>query len=696
MDKKEAQKRIDKLKAEINHHRYLYHVLDRLEISEGALDSLKNELFKLENEFPELITPDSPTQRVGGQPLDKFSKVEHSAPMMSLFDAFSEKEMVDWETRAKKILDGQKFDYYAELKMDGLAMSLTYESGTFSVGATRGDGKVGEDVTQNLKTIESIPLQLRIPKEIELKDAGFNSAQIKEIFEAVKTGRIEARGEAIMSKKIFNELNVKYKKEGRAMLANPRNGAAGSIRQLDSKITAERKLEFYVYALMAGGVITRHEQEHQLAKLLGFKVLKHNKFCKNLEEAIAFHHTCEKNRDKLPFECDGVVVKINNVGWWEKLGVVGKGPRYMMAYKFSAEQTTSKVLNVVWQVGRTGTLTPTAVLEPARVGGVTISHATLHNMDEINRLNLKIGDTVIIERAGDVIPKVVEVLTKLRTGQEKSIKPPTKCPMCEGKIIKDPNEVAYRCPNIDCYAVNLRRLGHFTSKTAVDIEGLGPKIIEQLIQVGLVRNVSDFYKLKKEDLEPLERFAEKSADNLIKSIAAKREIDLARFIYSLGILHVGEETANLISKKLEVRSNKISDFLKKIQNLNIEDWETIPDIGPIVAKSIFKWFKDKKNLNLFEELEKAGVILKLKASSSKLKAQSSIFKDKTVVLTGTLSSLTREEAKAKIRELGGDISSSVSKNTDFVIAGEDPGSKLDKAVKLGVKILEENEFLQLI
>jgi DNA ligase (NAD+) len=391
-----------------------------------------------------------------------------------------------------------------------------------------------------------------------------------------------------------------------------------------------------------------------------------------------------------------VVVKINDVSLWEKLGVVGKGPRYMMAYKFSAEQATTRVLDVVWQVGRTGTLTPTAVMEPVRVGGVTITHATLHNMDEINRLHLKIGDTVIIERAGDVIPKVVKILPKLRTGKEKIINSPTKCPMCEGKVIKDPNEVAYRCQNIDCYAVNLRRLGHFTSKTAVDIEGLGPKIIEQLIQGGLVRNVSDFYKLKKEDLEPLERFAEKSADNLIKSIAAKKEIDLARFIYSLGILHVGEETALALSQKSEVRSKKIMEFAYEFSKISLEEWQTLEDIGPIVAKSIYEWFKDKKNISLLDELESAGVTLKLKAQSSKLKAQSSIFKDKTVVLTGTLSSLTRDEAKAKIRELGGDISSSVSKNTDFVVVGEEPGSKYDKAVKLGVRILGEKEFISLL
>jgi DNA ligase (NAD+) len=719
MEKKEAQKRIEKLKAEIDHHRYLYHVLDQPDISEGALDSLKNELFKLENEFPELITPDSPTQRVGGKPLDKFRKVDHGTPLLSLFDAFNEQDMIDWEERAYKKLEvrSKKLEYFVELKMDGLAMSLIYQNSFFTVGATRGDGRVGEDVTQNLRTIETIPLQLRIPKEDELKEMGFNSAERKEIFGAVKNGRVEIRGEAIMSKKVFNELNEKYKKEGKSELANPRNGAAGSIRQLDSKMTAERKLEFYVYALIfpnlkggntgtppfqggAGVVFSRHEQELLLARLLGFKVLKQNKLCKNLKEVFAFHHYIEKHREKLPFECDGVVVKVNDLSLWDKLGVVGKGPRYMIAYKFSAEQATTRILDVIWQVGRTGTLTPTAVMEPVQVGGVTITHATLHNMDEINRLYLRIGDTVIIERAGDVIPKVVKVLPMLRTGKEKAIKPPTVCPMCEGKVIRDPKMVAFRCQNTDCYAVNLRRLGHFTSKSAVDIEGLGPKIIEQLIQGGLVSNVSDFYKLKKEDLEPLGRFAEKSADNLIRSIAAKKEIDLARFIYSLGILHVGEETANLISKKLEVRSKKIIDFVNEISKISLDEWQAIEDIGPIVAKSIYNWFKDKKNILLLEELDKAGVKIAIPNSQFPIpnskKNSNSIFKDKTVVLTGTLSSLTRDEAKAKIRELGGDISSSVSKNTDFVVVGEEPGSKYEKAIKFGVRVVGEEEFITLL
>ncbi|PJB18999.1 NAD-dependent DNA ligase LigA, partial [Candidatus Falkowbacteria bacterium CG_4_9_14_3_um_filter_36_9] len=394
MKKEEVKNRIAKLRQEINYHRYLYHVLDKIEISDAALDSLKNELFKLESANPEFITPDSPTQRVGGRPLAKFNKFRHSSPMLSLFDAFSEDDMRDWEERVKRILKLSPLDkggmggFYCELKMDGLAAGLVYEKGVFITGATRGDGQTGEDITQNLKTIESIPLKLRLPAEKELSYLGLGPKKCQEIISTVANKKIEVRGEIIMSAKVFNELNQKYKKEGKAELANPRNGAAGSIRQLDSKITAERKLEFYVYALASALGLEKHEQEHELAELLGFKVLKQNKYCSNLDEVFAFHHSLEKNKDRLPFACDGVVVKINNLALWPLLGVIGKGPRYIMAYKFSAEQATTKIREVIWQVGRTGVLTPTAVLDPVRVGGATITHATLHNMDEIKRLGL--------------------------------------------------------------------------------------------------------------------------------------------------------------------------------------------------------------------------------------------------------------------------------------------------------------------
>jgi len=700
MDKREVKKRLVKLRSEIEKYRYAYHVLDKSLISDAALDSLKNELEKLEREHPDLITPDSPTQRVGGAALAKFKKVRHSAAMMSLYDAFSPEDMKDWEKRMEKIFPGQKFDYYAELKMDGLAVALVYEKGKFVLGATRGDGETGEEVTQNLKTIEAIPLNLRRPEEAELKKIGLSAESVKLVFKALDRGRIEARGEAIMTSIVFNKLNEINKKLGKPPFANPRNAAAGSIRQLDSKLTAERKLDCHIYSLMPplikggeGGFSQTHEQEHKLAHALGFKVLKENKFCRNLEETIKFHDHWESRRDNLPFECDGVVAVVNDLSLWPKLGVVGKGPRYMMAYKFAAIQATTKVEDVIWQAGRTGVLTPTAVLTPVRIYGVTVSRATLHNLDEIRRLGLKIGDTVILERAGDVIPKVVEVLPKLRTGEEKEIRVPRQCPMCSGGVEKVQGEVAYKCVNKNCYAVNLRRLGHWTSKNAMDIEGLGPKIIEQLYKEGLARDASDFYKLTIDELLPLERFADKSAENLIKAISEKTQVELARFIYGLGILHVGEETAVLLAKQFSIFNFQFSikDLINYFAKISLEDLEKLPDIGPVVAKSIYGWFHDKHNLELLDKLEKNGLTIKPITGRKAQKLAGKIF-----VLTGSLSQLTRGQAKAKIRELGGEVSSSVSQNTDYVVAGAEPGSKLVKARRLGVKILNENEFFELI
>ena len=700
MDRQQAKKRIEKLRSEIEKYRYAYHALDKSLISDAALDSLKNELEKLEREYPELITPDSPTQRVAGEPLAKFNKVRHASAMRSLYDAFSPDDMRDWEKRMERILSGQKFNYYVELKMDGLAVALVYESGKFVLGATRGDGETGEEVTQNLKTIEAIPLNLRRPEEAELKKIGLSAESVKLVFKALDRGRIEARGEAIMTSIVFNKLNEINKKLGKPPFANPRNAAAGSIRQLDSKLTAERKLDCHIYSLMPplikggeGGFSQTHEQEHKLAHALGFKVLKENKFCRNLEEAIKFHDHWESRRDNLPFECDGVVAVVNDLSLWPKLGVVGKGPRYMMAYKFAAIQATTKVEDVIWQAGRTGVLTPTAVLTPVRIYGVTVSRATLHNLDEIRRLGLKIGDTVILERAGDVIPKVVEVLPKLRTGEEKEIRVPRQCPMCSGGVEKVQGEVAYKCVNKNCYAVNLRRLGHWTSKNAMDIEGLGPKIIEQLYKEGLARDASDFYKLTIDELLPLERFADKSAENLIKAISEKTQVELARFIYGLGILHVGEETAVLLAKQFSIFNFQFSikDLINYFAKISLEDLEKLPDIGPVVAKSIYGWFHDKHNLELLDKLEKNGLTIKPITGRKAQKLAGKIF-----VLTGSLSQLTRGQAKAKIRELGGEVSSSVSQNTDYVVAGAEPGSKLEKAKKLGVKVIGEEEFMEMI
>ncbi|OGZ33756.1 MAG: hypothetical protein A2Y98_03235 [Candidatus Portnoybacteria bacterium RBG_19FT_COMBO_36_7] len=683
MAKHEAKERIEKLKELINHHRYRYHVLDSPEISDAAFDTLKNELEELELKFPDLVTPDSPTQRVGGEALDKFGKVKHQAPMLSLSDAFGKEEFLAWEERIKKIVPNSKIDYFCELKMDGLAISLVYQDGVFVQGATRGDGKTGEDVTQNLKTIETIPLRLREPKEAELKKIGLEGQQIKKILSAVKKGRIEIRGEAIMTKKVFEELNRRYKKEGKALLANPRNGAAGSIRQLDSKITAERRLDCYAYQLVTDLGQKEHQQEHEIAKTLGFKTVAENKYCKDAREVIEFHENRAKNREKLPFECDGVVVVVNDEALHKKLGVAGKAPRWMVAYKFSGKEATSIVTGIIVNVGRTGVLTPVAVLKPVIVGGVTITHATLHNMDEIKRLGLKIGDTVVVRRAGDVIPDIIKVLPKLRTGREKEFHMPKNCPMCGGPVIREKGEVAYRCANKNCYAINYRRIGHFVSKQAMNIEGLGRKIIDQLMKEGLVQEAPDIYDLKEGDLAPLERFAEKSARNLIESIERSRRVPLARFLNALGVLHVGEETA------LDL-ANCFGN-IQKLKSASFEDLNSISNIGEVVAKSVYEWFNNERNRGLLRRLLEV-----IKIENPKVTRKRQTLAGKIIVLTGELEGMSREQAKQSVRERGGEIASSVSKNTDLVVAGENPGTKFDKAKELEVKIIGEKEFIKLI
>lgn len=705
MNQLQAEKRLQKLREEINRHNYLYHVFDRPEISDGALDSLKNELVQLEQRFPQLITPDSPSQRVSGKSLEKFEKVQHSSPMISLYDAFSETDMQAWEDRNLKILDNsristKKIKYYAELKMDGLALSLIYKKGVLWRAATRGDGRVGENVTANIRTISSVPLRLRRPSNSELQKFKFTATTIKKIETIIKSGEIEIRGEVIMTEAMLKKLNRLYTKTGKALLANARNAAAGSVRQLDSAITAERQLDFYVYGIATDLELGEHHLEHELAGLLGFKILRKNAVCENLQAMIAFHHHWEKHRQELPFECDGVVAVVDETSLWKQLGVVGKGPRYMMAYKFAAEQGTTIIKDVIWQIGRTGVLTPTAKLEPVRVKGVVISNATLHNIDEIQRLDVRIGDTVIIERAGDVIPKIISVFTKLRDGSQKIIKPPKHCPMCGSVVAQQPGEVAIRCLNRNCYAVNLRRLIHWASKNALDIPGLGPKIIEQLIQANLIADPADLYSLKKDDLLLLDRFAEKSVDNLIKAISDHKHIPLNRCIYALGINHIGEESARTLAEIIPEWARKQGHMLatpadlgKIFNHFTIEDLQHLPDVGGVVAQSVYEWFRDSRHLAFLKHLTLVGVTLeipkKLKNISSKLSGQS-------FVLTGTLNRLTREEAHTIIRAKGGQVHKVVSAKTDFVVAGNEAGSKLTKAEKLGVKIINEETFLKMI
>jgi len=671
LSKTETKRRIEKLRKETQRHNYLYHVLNKPEISDAAYDSLKKELIVLEQQFPEFITPDSPTQRVGGAPLKKFEKVKHRIPMLTLQDAMGEKELFDWQGRIKKLMtpsDIEKLDYFAELKMDGLATSLIYKNGILFRAATRGDGFTGEDITQNVKTIRCIPLKLRL----------------EELLKKYKIQReIEIRGEIYMSKRAFEELNKKQKKKGQKTFANPRNAAAGSVRQLNPEVTASRKLGFFGYQLVTNLGQKTHQESHQLIKLLGIPENPFNRYCRNLEEVIKLHQRISRERDELSYEIDGIVINVNNDNLYNSLGIVGRTPRAGIAYKFPGMETTTKIKEIIVQVGRTGRLTPVAILEPIRLGGVTISRATLHNADEIERLGVKIGDTVIVQRAGDVIPEVTRALASLRTGKEKRFRMPDKCPFCGTKIIRKSGEVDHYCQNKKCFATIKRYFYHFVSKKAFDIEHLGPKIIDQLLDEGLIKSPADIFLLKKGDLVPLERFAEKSAKNLIIAIQSIKEITLAKFIYALGIRNVGEETSQELTEHF--------GSLEDLKNASLEDLQEIADIGPIVAKSINLWFRQKGNLKFLRELEESGVKI---INQKKTKFQP--FKGKTFILTGALETTTRDDAKTKIRLLGGKISESVSRKTDFVIVGKEPGSKVETAKKLGIKIIKEKEFLEML
>jgi DNA ligase (NAD+) len=664
MTKAEAQARARKLRAEINHHRYLYHVLDRQEISDAALDSLKHELSSLEREFPDLITPDSPTQRVGGKALAKFAKVRHPRPILSIDDAFSQAEVEAWDQRNQKLLREPVKGYYGELKMDGLAMVLTYEHGVFVRGVTRGDGVVGEDVTENLKTIESIPLRL------------------EEVARKLPT-RIDVRGEVVLTKAELERINVRQAKQGLPPYANPRNLAAGSIRQLDPAMAAARKMEFYAFELITDCGQKTHAEVHELLKSLGFKTSAHCRELSDLTAMAAYVAQWEKAREKLPYQTDGAVLVVNDIAQERVLGVVGKSERWMLAYKFPAEQATTKVEGITVQVGRTGVLTPVAWLAPVRVAGTTVSRATLHNQDEINRLDVRVGDTVIIEKAGDIIPDVVQVLPKLRSGKEKKFVMPKTCPVCGGAVVRRAGEVAHYCSNLHCPGRSREALYHFASRRAFDIEGLGPKTVDLLVAAGLVQDSADFFTLKEEELTPLERFAEVSARNLVAAIAARKVISLERFLNALGIRHVGEETARDLSSHLGT--------LERVASASQADFEAIPNVGAVVAKSLREYFASKATRELLEKFRRAG----LRVERGQAMAQGK-FAGKTFVLTGTLGTMTRDQAKALVREHGGKTSESVSKETTFVVAGAEPGSKLDRAQSLGVQVLSERDFLKLV
>jgi DNA ligase (NAD+) len=659
------RKRVGKLREEIEYHNFRYYVLDQPEISDAQYDRLMRELEKLEEQYPELRTLNSPTQRVGAPPLEEFEIVRHTLPMLSLANAFDETEAKEFDKRVKKFLEtSSDIEYVTEPKLDGLAVELVYERGQFVVGSTRGDGINGENITQNLRTIKTIPLQL-IRKEIPVPE------------------RLEARGEVIMQLKRFRELNQKREGLGEPLFANPRNAAAGSVRQLDSKITAERPLEIYCYGIgeVRGRTFKSHSDLLQTFPKWGLRANPNIRRCKDIEEVIEYYYEMNEKREKLPYEIDGIVIKVDRLDLQARLGEIARSPRWALAFKFQPKQETTKILDIIVQVGRTGALTPVAVMEPVKVGGVEVSRATLHNQDEIDKKDVRVGDTVVIQRAGDVIPEVVQVIESKRTGKEKKFKMPSKCPVCGAEVIKE--EAIHRCIGLDCLAQLKGRIKHFASKRAMDVEGLGVKLINQLVDKGLIKDVADIYYIEKEQLIELERMADKSAQNIIDAIEASKTKPLSKFLYALGIRHVGETTA----EDLAHRFSRLDDFF----HLSEEDLREVEGIGPEVSASVYQFFRDKKNKGSIERLKRAGVTVI--EPKGKVKGK---FVGKTFVFTGALKSFGRDEARNIVESLGGMTASSVSKKVDFVVVGEDPGSKFDKAKELGIKTLTEEEFKKLI
>ena len=659
------KKRVEKLREEIEYHNYRYYVLDQPEISDAQYDRLMKELEKLEEQYPELRSPNSLTQRVGAHPLEEFQIFRHTIPMLSLANAFDESEARDFDKRVKKFLGtSEDIGYVAEPKFDGLAVELVYERGQFVVGSTRGDGINGENITQNLRTIRTVPLQL-IQKEIPAPE------------------RLEVRGEAIMQIEKFKELNRRREEMGEPLFANPRNAAAGSIRQLDPKITAERPLEIYFYAL--GEVIGRtFKTQWEVLKTLpkwGLRTNPYARKCKNIDEVLDYYHEMNEKRETLPYEIDGTVIKVDRFDLQARLGEIARSPRWALAFKFPPKQETTKILDIIVQVGRTGALTPVAVMEPVRVGGVEVSRATLHNQDEIDKKDVRVGDSVVIQRAGDVIPEVVQVITSKRKGTEKKFRMPSKCPVCGAEVVKE--EAIHRCIGLDCPAQLKGRIKHFASKRAMDIDGLGVKLIDQLVDKGLVKDVADIYYINKPQLIELERMADKSAQNIIDAIERSKTKPLSKFLYALGIRHAGETTAEDLARQFP----RLDDFF----HLSEEDLMEVEGIGPEVAASVVQFFRDKKNKESIERLRKAGV--KVIEPRGKEKGK---LAGKTFVFTGALKGFQRDEGRNLVESLGGMTASSVSKKVDYVVVGEDPGSKFDKAKELGIKTLTEEEFKKMI
>ncbi len=672
----EVIERVKKLREEIEYHNYRYYVLNSPVISDAEYDALMRELKELEEKYPELITPDSPTQRVGFKPAEGFKEVTHAEPMLSLDDAMNEEEVIEFDRRIKRFLglpEDEAIEYTVEPKIDGLAVELVYENGVFVVGATRGDGYVGEDVTNNLKTIKTIPLRLRKFTE--------DAPDIP--------SRVDIRGEVFMTKEEFQRLNEERIQKGELPFANPRNAAAGSLRQLDPAITAKRKLDIFCYGIgkIEGYRFKTQWEVLQTLPKWGLKVNPLVKLAKNIKEAIEYHHEIEKIRENLPYEIDGIVIKVNDLSLWEKLGTKARSPRYALAYKFQPTQVTTQLIDVVFQVGRTGAITPVAILKPVQIGGVTVERATLHNEDFIKNLDVRIGDWVLVQRAGDVIPQIVMPIKEKRTGNEKEIKFPTHCPICGTKLVKKTGEAIWRCPNPNCYASLVRKILHFASRNAMNIEGLGEKVARDLVDKGFVQNIADLYYLKLEDFMRLPGFAYKKAKNLYQAIQNSKKTTLARFIYALGIRHVGEAMAHLLAEKFK--------SLDKLMNASVVDLMSIPGVGYEVAKSIVDFFKNEENRKIIQKMLDAGVTF-IDEEKEETEEKPKILEGKTFVFTGALKSMTRDQAKKKVMELGGRVTDSVSKKVDYVVVGESPGSKYRKALQLGIKILNEEEFLKLI
>ena len=661
--------RAAELRRELTYHSYRYYVLDQPEISDAEYDRRLRELEELETAHPELITPDSPTQRVGAQPAEEFGAVEHPTPMLSLGNAFSADELTAFDGRVKRMLELPEtaaIEYVAELKVDGLAVSLTYENGVLGVGATRGDGVRGEDITQTLRTVRTIPLRL--------------------LDQASPPALLEVRGEVYLSREEFERINREREAAREPAFANPRNAAAGSVRQLDSRITASRKLDLIAYGLGAGSKrLDTHSEGLQFLRACGFRASPEAEVCKDIEQVIAFCDAWSDNRHDLPYDIDGVVAKVNSIALQERLGHVARSPRWAIAYKYAPEQATTVVRDIIVSVGRTGAMTPVAMMDPVTISGSTVSRATLHNEDEVRRKDVRIGDTVIIHKAGEVIPEVVSVVTAKRTGKEQAFHMPARCPVCGAEAERLPGEAVTRCTGIACPAQVKERILHFASRGGMDLEGLGPALVEQLVEGGLVRDPADLYFVTDEQLVGLERMADKSAANVIAAIAGSKRRPLDRLLYALGMRHVGGHVAGVLAANFA--------RLEEIQGASQEQLAQIEGIGPVIAESIAVFFRQRQTKALLVKLRQAGVMPPPRAPAA---AGASPLAGKTFVFTGELSGCTREQAQERVRSLGGRAVASVSKRTDYVVAGESPGSKYDQARRLGVTILDEDEFRKLV